>query len=121
MLFRSLGNYMFRVAEAVKYNEDTIFVIVRASSPIFWERMGIVSKKQVTVILEDGTRLDRDTERGEGEAADYTVLDSWDIFHRDIRIYIDNVPCQVGDWVTVELEFPLGTISLSARISEREV
>ena len=114
-----LGVYTFRVAKAVKYNEDTIFVIVRASSPRFWERMGIVSKKQVTVILEDGTRLDRDTELGEGETVDYTVLDSWDIFYRDVRIYIDNVPCQVGDWVTVELEFPLGTISLSAQVGER--
>ena len=117
-----LGNYTFRIAEAVKYNEDTIRVIVRASSPRFWERMAMVSDSQVTAILEDGTRLDMNVNLGRDEAAVNTFMsDTWDIFSRDIRIVIYNAPCQAGDWVAVELRFPLGTISFSAQISDREV
>lgn len=122
------GNYTFRVVWAVKYSEDTsyseesICVIVRASSPRFWERVAMLSDRQVSVILEDGTRIDLDAEAGEGEKAVHASMsNTWDFFSRDVRIYVSNAKCQIGDWVTVELRFPLETVTLSAQISERRM
>lgn len=115
-----LGNYTFRVAWAVVYSENTICIDVRAASPRFWERIAMIPEKHVTVILEDGTRLDLGAEPSTDEKAVHTTMGhSWDIFYRDARIYVHNIPCQAGDRVTVELEFPIGTVSLSARLSER--
>ena len=117
-----LGNYTFRVAEAVTYNEDSVRVIVRASSPRFWERAALVSNSQVSVILEDGTRVDLDAEHGEDEEAVHAFMTHrWHTFSRDACIDVFDVPCQAGEWVTVEMRFPLGTVTLSAQISEREV
>lgn len=119
-----LGNYTFRVVEAVKDSYNIVRVTVRASSPRFWERIAMLSNKQVSVILEDGTRIDLDTKFGEDErttVAYVGLYDYWNIFSRDIRIYANHVPSQIGDWITVELRFPLGTVTLSAQISEGEV
>ena len=117
-----LGNYTFRVAEAVKRNEGEIRVIVRASSPRFWERIALISNSQVSVILEDGTRVDLDAEHGEDEKAVHAFMTHrWHTFSRDTCIDVYYIPCQIGDWVTVELRFPLGTVTLSAQISKREV
>ena len=119
-----LGNYTFRVAEAVKDSYNIVRVTVRASSPRFWERIAMLSNKQVSVILEDGTRIDLDTKQGDDErttVAYVSLYDYWNIFSRDLQIYVNHVPCQIGDWVTVELRFPLGTVTLSAQISEGEV
>lgn len=118
-----LGNYTFRVVEAFQDSNGTVQVTVRASSPRFWERIAMVSDSQVTVILEDGTRLDLDAEFdiSDERAAYARLYDYWNTFSRDIRIYIHNTPCRIGDWVTVEMRFPLGTVVLSAEISERGV
>ena len=82
----------------------------------------MLSDRQVSVILEDGTRIDLDAEAGEGEKAVHaSMTNTWDFFSRDACIYVSNAQCQIGDWVTVELRFPLETITLSAQISDREV
>ena len=117
-----LGNYTFRVVEAAKYHDGRIRVIVRASSPRFWERIVLISSSQVAVILEDGTRVDLSAGRGESEKAVHaSLMHRWHMFSRDVCIDVDSTRRQVGDWVTVELRFPLGKVTLSAQISEREV
>ena len=118
-----LGSYTFQVVEAVKDNYNLVCVTVRVSSPRFWERIAMLSDKQVSVILEDGTRLDLDAEFdiNDDRAAYAYLYDYWNTYSRDIRVYINHTSCRVGDWVTVELRFPLGTVTLSAQISERRM
>ena len=110
-----LGGYTFRIVCA-QVDDIGLKVFVRASSPRFWERI-ILPDSCITVVTADGQRFDSSTEKTP-ETRVIVKSDRWGIFYRDCRAFIAGAPCRAGDWVRVEMNFPIGTVELSAQVGE---
>lgn len=122
-----LGGYTFQIVCAQVNRE--LKVVVRGSSPRFWERV-VIPISRVTVVMPDGRRfyygmeatpdIKRfySDEEGKPKYALTALDDRWSVFYRDCRVEVYGAPCQVGDRIRVELDFPVGTVELSAQVGE---
>lgn len=120
-----LGGHTFRIIQAEYGVEGSLMVVVRATTPRFWARVDPRAFEQaVTVVLADGTRLKEtviEDPKHLPEVGMGVHEFNWGFFYRDFHLYVAGIDWQEGDWITVELKFPLGTVTLSAQISEGEV
>ena len=131
-----MGQYTFQITGAAYVDtpedgvrKDRLQLVLRAASPRFWERAnweGIY--RSLTAIGPDGTRYPMDRQdilmsREENIYQIYTGADAceWDIFWREVAVYIPAEGWSPGDIVTLELESPLGKIALSAPVTEKVV
>ena len=125
-----LGQYTFQItgAACLEYpdREDELQVVLRASSPRFWERINpraIVDN--VTVVGPDGTRYAADSNKyHEGlkkpdPAVWANMFSEWDIGWREVAFFLPAEDWQPGDRVTLELDSEVGRIVLSTAVTER--
>lgn len=128
-----LGQYTFQItgAACLEYpdrldREDELQVVLRASSPRFWERINpraVVDN--MTVVGPDGTRYTADSYRpaGGSEKSDHTVwanmFSEWDVGWREVAFFLPAEGWQPGDRVTLELDSEVGKIVLSTAVTER--
>ena len=125
-----LGQYTFQItgAACLEYpdREDELQVVLRASSPWFWERINpraIVDN--VTVVGPDGTRYAADSNKyHEGlkkpdPAVWANMFSEWDIGWREVAFFLPAEGWQPGDRVTLELDSEVGRIVLSTAVTER--
>ncbi|MCI8423381.1 MAG: hypothetical protein HFF50_07615 [Lawsonibacter sp.] len=124
----SLGGYTFRILEAVYQTEEDgpgqLQVTFTASNPRFWERIseGAVYRS-LSVAAEDGQRWVTQGRGGFLQDPSQPVLwgmDSyrWGLFHREFTAFVQDAVWQEGDWVTLELGFPIGEVVLRAKVTE---
>lgn len=127
-----LGGYTFQVIEAayVDYAEDLvsrhdeIVLVLRVSSPRFWERVDPTGVYHaLTVTVPDGRRFPMVREQtAPGEEPVVTMEPArWGIFFRDFYICIDIEDWSPGDRAVLDFEFPLGGFTLSAGVAEAVV
>ena len=129
-----LGQYTFRITAAAYLDvpedgvrEDTLQLVLRASSPRFWERLSWDGfYDSLTAVGPDGTRypMDRQDIRMDQSKGVYQVYTGaagcrWGIFWREAAVYLPAEGWQPGDQVTLELESPAGRITLSAPVTEK--
>ncbi len=129
-----LGQYTFRITAAAYLDvpadgvrADTLQLVLRASSPRFWERLSWEAfYSSLTAVGPDGTRypMDRQDIRMDESRGVYQVYTGsaggrGGIFWREAAVYIPAEGWRPGDHVTLELESPAGRISLSAPVEER--
>lgn len=125
-----LGQYTFQItgAACLEYpdREDELQVVLRASSPRFWERINpraIVDN--VTVVGPDGTRYAADSNKyHEGlkkpdPAVWANMFSEWGIGWREVAFFLLAEGWQPGDRVTLELDSEVGRIVLSTAVTER--
>ena len=125
-----LGQYTFQItgAACLEYpdREDELQVVLRASSPRFWERINpraIVDN--VTVVGPDGTRYAADSNKyHEGlkkpdPAVWANMFSEWDIGWREVAFFLPAEGWRPGDQVTLELDSEVGRIVLSTAVTER--
>ena len=128
-----LGQYTFQItgAACLEYpnrldREDKLQVVLRASSPRFWERINpraIVDN--VTVVGPDGTRYAADSNKyHEGlkkpdPAVWANMFSEWDIGWREVAFFLPAEGWRPGDQVTLELDSEVGRIVLSTAVTER--
>ena len=138
-----LGQYTFQITGAACLDrsahpgaEDTLQVVLRASSPKFWERVSIEAVLEgLAAVGPDGTRYPL----GGEEIKRYTVTDSpgyghpvtyiytgrslceWEPWYREFAVFFPAEGWEPGDRVTLELDSPAGRIVLSAPVTERVV
>ena len=113
-----LGGYTFQITDAAYLDcpedslvyQDSIRLVLRVSSPRFWERIANDAIWQgLTPTLEDKTvRFLVDPNR-------------WGLFYRDYCIYLYPEHWSPGDRATLDLSFPRGSLTLSAGVTERVV
>ena len=129
-----LGQYTFRITAAAYLDvpedgvrADTLQLVLRASSPRFWERLSWEAfYDSLTAVGPDGTRypMDRqdirmDESKGIHQLYTGSAGCKWGIFWREAAVYLPAEGWRPGDRVTLELESPAGRISLSAPVTER--
>ena len=125
-----LGQYTFQItgAACLEYpdREDELQVVLRASSPRFWERINpraIVDN--VTVVGPDGTRYAADSNKYHDglkkpdPAVWANMFSEWDIGWREVAFFLPAEDWQPGDRVTLELDSEVGRIVLSTAVTER--
>lgn len=138
-----LGQYTFQITGAACVDrshypeaQDTLQLVLRASSPKFWERISIEAVLDGLVAVgPDGKRHAMNRE----EVGQYTVTDGlggsttsaytcaggrlcqWEPWYREFAIFIPAEGWEPGDRVTLELDSPAGKIELSAPVTERVV
>ena len=128
-----LGQYTFQItgAACLEYpnrldREDKLQVVLRASSPRFWERINpraIVDN--VTVVGPDGTRYAADSNKYHDglkkpdPAVWANMFSEWDIGWREVAFFLPAEGWQPGDRVTLELDSEVGRIVLSTAVTER--
>ena len=125
-----LGQYTFQItgAACLEYpdREDELQVVLRASSPRFWERINpraIVDN--VTVVGPDGIRYAADSNKyHEGlkkpdPAVWANMFSEWDIGWREVAFFLPAEGWRPGDQVTLELDSEVGRIVLSTAVTER--
>lgn len=105
-----LGDYDFRLVYAkLRLAEEgrDLCVMVRGEGPRFWERVEW-DALECRVTAPDGEHTPE--------------LPVWSTAHgpfsRDAMLWFRNTSLEAGDWVTVELGFPIGTGKLSAQVGE---
>ena len=111
-----LGGYTFRIVRA-QPGPFGLQVAIRGSSPRFWERVQIPDSC-ITVVMPNGSRLRPGMQGTSGRSLLARGDDRWGVFYYDCQLDFWGVPNRVGDWITVELEYPIGTVELSAQIGE---
>ena len=131
-----LGQYTFRITAAAYLDtpedgvrKDNLQLVLRASSPRFWERLSWEGfYNSLTAVGPDGTRYPMDRQEilmkeDEGIYQVYTGATPcrWDVFWREVAVYLPAEGWQPGDTVTLELDSRLGKVSLSAAVTERTV
>lgn len=136
-----LGGYTFQITGAAYVDRpegmrDGLQVVLRASSPRFWER--IASRPVLdglTAVGPDGTRYEM---TGEGSmSSEYTITDElgntetgilitgggalcrWGPTWREFAVSLPAEGWEPGDQVTLELECELGSFALSVPVTER--
>ena len=106
--------------------EDELQVVLRASSPRFWERINpraIVDN--VTVVGPDGTRYAADSNKYHDglkkpdPAVWANMFSEWDIGWREVAFFLPAEGWRPGDQVTLELDSEVGRIVLSTAVTER--
>ena len=125
-----LGQYTFQItgAACLEYpdREDELQVVLRASSPRFWERINpraIVDN--VTVVGPDGTRYAADSNKYHDglkkpdPAVWANMFSEWGIGWREVAFFLPAEGWQPGDRVTLELDSEVGRIVLSTAVTER--
>ena len=128
-----LGQYTFQItgAACLEYpnrldREDKLQVVLRASSPRFWERINpraIVDN--VTVVGPDGTRYAADSNKyHEGlkkpdPAVWANMFSEWGVGWREVAFFLPAEGWRPGDRVTLELDSEVGRIVLSTAVTER--
>ena len=128
-----LGQYTFQItgAACLEYpnrldREDKLQVVLRASSPRFWERINpraIVDN--VTVVGPDGTRYAADSNKYHDglkkpdPAVWANMFSEWDIGWREVAFFLPAEGWRPGDRVTLELDSEVGRIVLSTAVTER--
>lgn len=136
-----LGQYIFQITGAAYVDRpegtrDSLQVILRASSPKFWERIDPEAVfRSLTAAAPDGTRYPMDraeivrytVEDGQGGSITYqnylagAKLCDWEPWHREFAVFVPAEGWEPGDRVTLELDSPAGRIELSAPVTERVV
>ena len=125
-----LGQYTFQItgAACLEYpdREDELQVVLRASSPRFWERINpraIVDN--VTVVGPDGTRYAADSNKyHEGlkkpdPAVWANMFSEGGVGWREVAFFLPAEGWRPGDQVTLELDSEVGRIVLSTAVTER--
>ena len=128
-----LGQYTFQItgAACLEYpnrldREDKLQVVLRASSPRFWERINpraIVDN--VTVVGPDGTRYAADSNKYHDglkkpdPAVWANMFSEWGVGWREVAFFLPAEGWRPGDRVTLELDSEVGRIVLSTAVTER--
>lgn len=128
-----LGQYTFQItgAACLEYpnrldREDKLQVVLRASSPRFWERINpraIVDN--VTVVGPDGTRYAADSNKYHDglkkpdPAVWANMFSEWGVGWREVAFLLPAEGWRPGDRVTLELDSEVGRIVLSTAVTER--
>ena len=125
-----LGQYTFQItgAACLEYpdREDELQVVLRASSPRFWERINpraIVDN--VTVVGPDGTRYAADSNKYHDglkkpdPAVWANMFSEWGVGWREVAFFLPAEGWRPGDRVTLELDSEVGRIVLSTAVTER--
>ena len=106
--------------------EDKLQVVLRASSPRFWERINpraIVDN--VTVVGPDGTRYAADSNKYHDglkkpdPAVWANMFSEWGVGWREVAFFLPAEGWRPGDRVTLELDSEVGRIVLSTAVTER--
>ncbi len=117
-----LGGYTFRITEAAWLEgRSEIYLAMQVSTPRFWERIepeGLYNS--LTAVAPDGTWWPAGRARGK-EPHTMTYLARYDLFTREFGVYIPAEDWEPGDWMSLEVESPLGSIVLSAKVTEKKV
>lgn len=129
-----LGGYTFQIIdtayldypeESISYS-DSIKVVFRVSSPRFWERVDSEAVyKALTVTAPDETRYPVSQNRVLNSLDENVPISMdmarWGIWYRDFYIFIKEKDWSPGDRVTLDFDFPIGSFSLSAGVTEQVV
>lgn len=135
-----LGQYTFQITGAAYVDRpegagDVLQVVLRASSPRFWERIDPETVLGcLTIIGPDGTRYSM---TGEGSmSCEHTITDEfgntevrvwiavggdlcrWGLTWREFSVFLPAEDWEPGGRVTVELDSEVGSIQLSVLVTE---
>lgn len=135
----SLGGYSIQITGAVCLDRleernglDTLQVVVRISSPRFWERVQPDAfYRSLTVVSADGTRYSMDgwTKKNYGPVDQHggymqyiyigARISRWGPAWREFAVYIPAEGWEAGDQVRLEFDSAVGRASLSVPVTER--
>jgi len=136
-----VGGYTFRIMAAAYVDRpevdgavDTLQVVLRASSPRFWERVNEHALlESLCAVAPDGERYDMDRQvvrhytitDGLGNTATCQMIESggrlcrWGLDWKEVAIQVPAEGWKPGDRVTLELDSPVGNAELSAPVTEK--
>ena len=137
----SLGEYTFQITGAAcldraeeRGGEDNLQVVVRVSSPRFWERIEPDTVyNSLTAVGPDGTRhpMNSETRKNYGPVNEHGLyaylqyiytgarLSRWGFTWREFAVYIPAEGWEPGDRVSLEFDSAVGEVSLSVPVTER--
>lgn len=125
-----LGGYTFQIKAAAFLDapedslsrSDCIQVVLRASSPRFWERLSPEAlDRWLTLTREDGRTwaVSPPLDSPEDKAELGVFQPKWGFFYRDYFIYLDTSDWTPGEVVMLRLDAPAGEAELSVPVTER--
>ena len=146
-----LGGYTFRIMAGYTDHEQITFVVLRVSSPRFWEPVDLAGLlERLEVVLDDGTRVSipraflastgsdgisplhtwgadvvwGSSRQPNPEADEVDIKGRWwarGLFYQDINVVLRWIPIAPGERITLEIDYPMGKVRLSAVLEEAEI